>query len=122
MTINEIKKENLERFKRDYTTYSKMVNLCLGGGGMVLNNSIVPELQSMGFEFEVLNIDYEDFYEIDIFQYFIIGEYAATMLQEYTNEIILYNSTLDLYILCVDHYGTNWDYVAPNWKEEINED
>ena len=30
----------------------------------------------------------------------------------------MYNEELDLYILCVTHCGTGWDYVQANWKNE----
>ena len=45
------------------------------------------------------------------FQYFIISAEGAVILEEYTNEIVYYNSNLDLYVWGVTHYGTSWDYV-----------
>lgn len=56
----------------------------------------------------------EDFPEI--FQYFIISDSGANILQEYTNEIVYYNEKLDMYVWEVTHYGTAWDYVLTNIK------
>lgn len=47
----------------------------------------------------------------EIFQYFIISAQGASILEEYTNEIVYYNEALDLYVWGVTHYGTSWDYV-----------
>ena len=47
----------------------------------------------------------------EIFQYYIISESGADILQKYTNEIVFYNDVLDMYVWGVCHYGTAWDYV-----------
>lgn len=65
----------------------------------------------------------EDPHYTEIYQYYIINEGGAEILQEYTNELVMYNSDLDLYVWCVDHWGTSWDYVLteiPCEKEEEN--
>ena len=53
----------------------------------------------------------EDIRYSEIFQYFIISDNGAEILKEYTDEIVLYNSELDMYVWGVTHYGTSWDYV-----------
>ena len=63
------------------------------------------------------NYDY-----IDIYQFYIIPEYAAEFLMEYTNEIIYYNSKLDIHLWGITHYGTSWDYVLTNIKIEEDSD
>lgn len=47
----------------------------------------------------------------EIFQYFIISDNGADILKRYTNEIVMYNADLDMYVWCVTHWGTSWDYV-----------
>lgn len=47
----------------------------------------------------------------EIFQYYIISDQGADILQEYTNEIVFYNDVLDMYVWGVCHYGTAWNYV-----------
>lgn len=47
----------------------------------------------------------------EIFQYFIISDAGASILEDYTNEIVFYNYELDMYVWGVTHYGTSWDYV-----------
>jgi predicted 3-demethylubiquinone-9 3-methyltransferase (glyoxalase superfamily) len=47
----------------------------------------------------------------DVFQYFIISDNGAEILKYWTDEIVMYNSALDMYVWCVTHYGTSWDYV-----------
>lgn len=49
----------------------------------------------------------------DIYQYYITdcSESAVEFLEEHFNLLFAYSDKLDCYILCVDHYGTSWDYV-----------
>lgn len=49
--------------------------------------------------------------EPEIFQHFIISEQGANILKEWTDEIVYYNETLDIYVWGVTHLGTGWDYV-----------
>lgn len=35
-------------------------------------------------------------------------------LEEHFGLLFSYSESLDLYVLCVDHYGTSWDYVTCN--------
>lgn len=60
--------------------------------------------------------------ESEIFQYFIISEQGANILKEWTDEIVYYNETLDIYVWGVTHLGTVWDYVLTdiqlNCKEQ----
>ena len=60
-------------------------------------------------------------YYYDVYQYFIIGSGDAERLKEYTNELVYYCEDLDLYILGVCHFGTPWNGVSANWKDEIEE-
>lgn len=50
--------------------------------------------------------DYKDFY-----QYYIIDGNGADFLSRYTDEVVLYNNRLDVYLWAIDHWGTGWDYV-----------
>ena len=52
----------------------------------------------------------------DIYQYYIISDHGARILQEYTNEIVYYIEPLDVYVWGVTHYGTAWDYVLTDIK------
>ena len=53
----------------------------------------------------------ENEYEPEIFQYYIISDAGAEILKDYTDEIVYYNSVLDMYVWGVTHWGTSWDYV-----------
>ena len=57
----------------------------------------------------------------EIFQYYIIDSQLAQILQEWTDEIIYYIESLDIYIWGVTHYGTSWDYVLTNIEIELTE-
>lgn len=54
----------------------------------------------------------------EVFQWFIISDSGARILQECTNEIIYYLPALDIYIWGVTHFGTSWDYVLTDIKIE----
>lgn len=112
-------KEVLERLKETRKDYRAMIDFCCDG--LVLNNDIMPALISNGFEFETYcgtDYDEENDYYLDVFQYFIINDRDAKRLSEYTNELVYYCEPLDLYILGVTHFGTAWDGVPANWKDD----
>lgn len=52
---------------------------------------------------------------VEVFQYFLIDAGTAERLKEHTEEIIVYSQLLDLYVLCVTHFGTSWDYVGTDF-------
>ena len=56
----------------------------------------------------------EDDNETEIFQYFLTSasEGDVEWLEEHFGLLFTYSDALDLYVLCVDHYGTGWDYVT----------
>ena len=57
----------------------------------------------------------------EIYQYFIISNYGAELLQDCTDEIVYYLPCLDCYVWGVTHWGTSWDYVLTNIKIELDE-
>ena len=111
-------KELLKELKEKRTNYKDMIDFCCDS--MILNNDVIRELSKRDFSFDIFcGVDYDeenDTYK-DIFQYYIISSCDAERLAEYTNELVKYNEELDLYLLCVDHFGTSWDYVPSNWKD-----
>ena len=54
----------------------------------------------------------------DVYQYFIIDNQGYELLKEYTDEIVYYDSELDIYVWGVTHYGTSWSYVLTDIKLE----
>lgn len=78
----------------------------------VLANDIITETNYIVGEWEVVNgYENDEDYDKEIFQYFIIDENGADILQEYTDEIVFYNDRLNMYVWGVTHWGTAWDYV-----------
>lgn len=69
---------------------------------------------------QVEELEEEQDRQPEIFQYFIISEQGADILKDYTNEIVFYNSNLDMYVWGVTHWGTSWDYVMTDIKIELN--
>lgn len=58
----------------------------------------------------------------DFYNYLIIDSNGAEILKDWTDEYVIYNEKLDLYVWGIDHCGTSWDYVLTqikcNYKEE----
>ena len=69
---------------------------------------IINEINEINEQIEELEMEQHD---QEVFQWFIISNWGARLLQQETNEIVYYNETLDMYIWGVTHYGTRWDYV-----------
>ena len=96
LELNDFEKEH----KR--LSYSNMLKV-FTDGCFILNNKVASR-----FAFDYLD---ENKMDAEIFQYYIISSYSAGELQEHTNEVILYNEGLDIYLLGVTHFGTGWEYV-----------
>lgn len=102
---NEASEYAKEHGYLDYRTLAKAFN-------HVLANDLISSTAEVGYWEMVSGEDYNeetDSYR-DIFQYYIVDEQGAEILQE-IGEIVYYNEALDLYIWGVTHYGTAWDYV-----------
>lgn len=102
---NKISDYGIKHGYVDYRTLAKAFNC-------VLNNSIYAAAWELG-GWEQLSgfIDnQEQEYTPEIFQFYIVDDNGAEILQE-INEIVFYNSALDVYLWGVTHWGTSWDYV-----------
>ena len=70
--------------------------------------SYAPEIEEARAIIEDLKNEQERIPEI--FQFYIVSDNGAEILQE-IDEIVFYNSALDVYLWGVTHWGTSWDYV-----------
>lgn len=67
-------------------------------------------------------LENNDDYDYDeVYQWFIISGTGAEILKDWTDELVMYNSYLDLYVWGVKHWGTSWDYVLTDIKCEKKE-
>ena len=142
--MDTFKKDFLKDLRETRKSYADMVDFC--ADSLILNNYILPELEKNGFLFEKYCGDCLEYYDAngeeitreeydekynngeevreeycDIYQYFIIDGGAADRFANYTNELVLYNEVLDIYLLCVCHFGTSWQGVPANWKDPDDE-
>lgn len=107
---NEISNYGKEHGFLDYDTFSRAFD-------HILNNSIFEFGQSIGYGWELVNgldFDYEEeeiIEEPEVFQWYIVSDSGAQIIQDYTNEILYYHDELDIYLWGVTHWGTEWDYV-----------
>lgn len=63
---------------------------------------------------QIEELEQEQDNDPEVFQWFIVDDWGARLLQRETNEIVYYNDKLDMYVWGVTHYGTSWDYVLTN--------
>lgn len=119
---NEVSEYGVKNNRVDYRTLAKSFDAVLCND---INKLFLTIINSGGCEPELYNgTDYDEENECyyDIFQYYIISDNGAMMLKEYTDEIVYYIESLDMYIWGVTHYGTSWDYVLTNIKINESED
>lgn len=104
---NEISAYGQEHNRLDYATFAKAFDA-------VLNNNIMEKGWSIGNGWQLVNgsdYDEENDEYTEIFQWFIVSDNGAQMIQDYTDEILYYHEELDIYLWGVTHLGTSWDYV-----------
>ena len=79
-------------------------------------NGKIEELEE-----QIEELEEEQDYSAEIFQYFIVDNNGARILEE-CNEIVFYNEELDLYVWGVTHWGTSWDYCLTDIKIELDDE
>lgn len=93
------------------TTYKTAANWL--NGSLILCNDIANVDNSVieNFRFCYYNEETDEYMEI--YQYYLTNYSLddVEFLEEHFGLLFSYSETLDLYILCVDHFGTSWDYV-----------
>ena len=107
---NEISAYGQEHNRLDYATFAKAFDA-------VLNNNIFNMGWNIGSGWELVNgsdYDKENDEYVEVFQWFIVSNNGAQMIQDYTDEILYYHEELDIYLWGVTHWGTSWDYVLMN--------
>lgn len=104
---NEISVYGQENGYLDYATFSKAFDA-------VLNNNIYEMGWNIGTGWKTVNgseYDEETDTYAEIFQYYIVSDRGAELIQEYTDDILFYHEELGIYLWGITHFGTSWDYV-----------
>ena len=116
---HEVSSYGVEHNRVDYRTLAKCFDAVLCND---ITKLFFSTINNEYTEPELINgcdYDEENDYYYDIFQYFIISEYGAEILERFTDEIVYYIPVLDMYIWGVTHWGTSWDYVLTDIKIEM---
>ena len=81
---------------------------------LILCNDIVEKDASVFDNLRFDPYDEENDSYTEIYQWFLTDctKSDVEYLEEHFGLLFSYSDLLDLYILCVDHYGTAWDYVS----------
>ena len=91
------------------TTYDVAVHWC--NNSYVMCNNI-PEIDPNIWEIMVASKNKEDETN-EIMQWFIsdcTGDDVEFLTEHFDGMIFAYSTKLDKWVLCVDHWGTSWDY------------
>lgn len=101
------RKEELMKYTTNYSVATQWLNPSL-----ILCNNISEVDTFLDYRFDFYNEE-EGTY-IDIYQHYLTSLSASDVeyLEEHFGLLFAYSEMLDLYVLCVDHYGTAWDYVS----------
>lgn len=108
------------------TNYAVAVNWL--GNSFILCNDIVEKDFSVYENMRFSTYDEETGEETEVFQWFLTdcSKSQVEWLEEHFGLKFSYSDMLDLFVLCVTHYGTSWDYVRcetdiENAKRELGE-
>lgn len=58
----------------------------------------------------------------EIFQFYIVDDNGAQLIQDYTDDPLFYCSAVDMYIWGVTHYGTAWTHVLTDIRLNAGEE
>lgn len=65
---------------------------------------------------QIDELENEQDYPPEIYQYFIVSDNGAQLIQKYTNDPLLYIPVLDCYVWGITHFGTSWSHVLTDIK------
>ena len=76
------------------------------------NNSFIL-CNKVAEDFSIFDNANFDILDTEIFQFFITdcSEGDVEFLSKHFGLLFTYSDDLELWVLCVDHFGTSWDYV-----------
>ena len=94
----------IENDRLDYNTLFKLV------GNAVWNGEVVDKFDP--WEFVQKPKGFNDWGDAEIDAWYIVNEDGATLLEDYTDELLIYSYPLDMYVWGL--IGT--DYIAPDFK------
>lgn len=100
-------------------SYKTAVNWC--HNNLILLNNISEIDEHFLKSFFENNPEFLENLGLEIFQWFLTdcNEFDVRFLKESFPELVFaYSAKLDKYVLCVDHYGTGWDYVGTDCTNE----
>ena len=111
--IGLLKNEKMGQYEKEkgFASYLTLVNYFIGE--CVLCNNIANVDDSVFYNME----NVEGIEDLEIYQYYVcnVGQWDKEQAQK-AGLILSYSDMLDCDILCVDHYGTSWDYVLTDVK------
>ena len=109
------------------TNYKVATKWC--GNSLILCNDICNLDCSVYDNMRFETYDEENETYTEIYQWFLTdcSKFDVEFLEEHFDLKFTYSEMLDLYVLCVTHYGTAWDYVycdtdLETAKRELGED
>ena len=114
--VSNVEELNDEEKKTGCVSYRRIIERYIQD--LVLCNSINEIDNSVFYNMEEVKDD------LEIYQYYLcdLSRYEKEKLEEY-GILLSYSDMLDLDVLCVEHYGTSWDYIMTDikWTTDINE-
>lgn len=118
-----VKKEDLndEELRTGKVSYGRIVDRYINN--LVLCNNIENVDESVLYNSNGIYDDENDSYT-EIYQYYLcdLDDYTKEQLEKW-GFLFSYSDMLDLDVLLVDHFGTNWNYVMTDveWTEKFEE-
>ena len=102
------------------TTYSIAINWLRPS--LVLCNKIAEVDQSVFDNARFSFYDEDEEMETEIFQWYLTNlslDDVEWIEKNFPDIKFTYSDLLDCFVLCVDHYGTGWDYVATSISDDL---
>ena len=112
---NELNEQELKSGK---VSYRRIIDRYIHD--LVLCNNIVEIEEFLECQ---LYDTYGEINDLEIYQYYLcnLNEYEEETLKEW-GILLAYSNKLELDVLCVDHFGTSWDYVLTDVEWTTNYD
>lgn len=117
--ISDENELNSEEIRSGRVSYRRIIDRYIHD--LVLCNNIVEIEEFLECQ---LYDTYEEIDDFEIYQYYLcnLSEYEIEQLEDY-GILLAYSNKLGLDVLCVEHFGTSWDYVLTDveWTTNLDE-